>query len=187
MTTIPSTTGVGTTSQQAAAAGANSNPLNQLTNTQTFLQLLVAQLKNQNPTSPTDPTAFMTEISQLAGVESQTNLASQEQVVAADSMLGKVVTGQGSKGQVAGVVTGVLLSSSGAPELQVGTSGTTLPITAITKVTDVTTAATTGSTSGSSAGSAGTSTGSGGTSGTAGTSTGTSGSSSGTSTGTPSG
>lgn len=112
----------------------SSSPLNQLDNTQTFLKLLVAQLENQNPDSPTNPTSFMTEISQLAGVESQTSLSSEEQVVAADSMLGMQVTGQGAAGMVEGVVSGVLLSSSGAPQLTLDGSSTELALSAVTKV-----------------------------------------------------
>ncbi len=163
--TIPSTSGIGQTSPMpGSGSGSGANPLNQLDNSQTFLKLLVAQLQNQNPTSPTSPTAFMTEISQLTAVQAQTSLASEEQVVAADSMLGRTVTGQGSTGTVSGVVTGVLLSSSGAPELQLGGAGApTLPISAITQVhatpSTATAAATGAATSGSGSTSTGTSTG----------------------------
>ena len=34
-----------------------------------FLQLLVAQLKNQDPTSPTDSTAFVTQLAQFQTLE----------------------------------------------------------------------------------------------------------------------
>jgi flagellar basal-body rod modification protein FlgD len=146
MTTIPPVTPISTGStltgassapgaSATAPAASSSNPLNQLDNTQTFLQLLVAQLENQDPTNPTDPTTFMTEISQLTAVESQTNLASEEQVVAADSMIGLDVTGSGAAGTVSGQVTGVLLSPSGAPELEVGTAKTPLALTSVTSVT----------------------------------------------------
>lgn len=115
-------------------AATSSSPLNQLDNTQTFLKLLVAQLENQNPDSPTNPTSFMTEISQLAAVESQTSLSSEEQVVAADSMLGMQVAGQGASGTLEGVVSGVLLSSSGTPELTFDGSSTELALSAVTEV-----------------------------------------------------
>jgi flagellar hook assembly protein FlgD len=66
----PTSTG----SSGAAAAQGSQTPsgLNQLDNSQTFLNLLVAQLKNQDPDNPSDPTAFMTEIAQLTSVQSQT-------------------------------------------------------------------------------------------------------------------
>lgn len=146
MTMVPPTGAV----VSSGTGTASTNPLNQLDNTQTFLDLLVAQLKNQNPTSPQNPTAFMTEISQLTAVESQTSLASEEQVVAADSMIGMTVTGSSAKGTISGVVSGVLLSPNGAPELQIGSSGAQLALSAVTKVQQAaatTAAGTTGSTS----------------------------------------
>ena len=61
----------------------------------------------------------MTEIAQLTAVQSQTSLNAEEQTVAADSMLGRTVTGTGTNGQsLSGTVTGVLLSSSGRPHAE---------------------------------------------------------------------
>lgn len=122
------------------AAGTTATGLNQLDNSQTFLKLLVAQLKNQNPDNPTDPTSFMTEIAQLTAVQSQTSLNAEEQTVAADSMIGRSVSGNGANGQaVGGTVTGVVLSSSGPPQLQLSTAaGSTGPTTiALDQVTRV--------------------------------------------------
>lgn len=42
-----------------------------------FMSLLIAQLKNQDPTSPTDTTAFMQQISSMSMVEGITNLNTQ--------------------------------------------------------------------------------------------------------------
>ena len=124
-------------SAQAPAGAAPAAGLNQLDNTQTFLQLLVAQLKNQDPTNPSDPSQFMTEIAQMTAVQSQTSLAAEDQVVAADSMIGRAVTATGASGTpVSGMVDGVLLSSSGPPELQVG-SGASAQDVALTSVTQV--------------------------------------------------
>jgi flagellar basal-body rod modification protein FlgD len=139
MTAIPPIS-TGSTSGSGAASGATSNTgLNQLGNAQTFLQLLVTQLQHQDPTNPTDPTAFMTEIAQLTAVQSQTTLSTEEQAVAADSMIGRSVTGQGaSGGNVSGIVSAVLLQASGAPELEIGTGSSAIdvPITSVTKVSD---------------------------------------------------
>ena len=117
----------------AAPGAATGNPatsgLNQLDNTQTFLNLLVTQLKNQNPDNPSDPTAFMTEIAQLTAVQSQTTLNADEETVAADSMLGRTVTGLDADGKkITGTVTGVAIGSSGPPTLQVDGTGSTAPI-----------------------------------------------------------
>ncbi len=126
-----------TQAPQAAAAATQGGGLNQLDNTQTFLQLLVAQLQNQDPTNPANPTQFMSEIAQLTAVQSQTTLNAEEQTVAADSMIGKSVQGVAAGGaKVDGIVTSVLLSSSGPPTLQVGT-GTTAQDLALTAVQQV--------------------------------------------------
>ncbi len=138
MTTIPSITDTSGISAPAASAS-SATGLNQLDNSQTFLQLLVAQLENQDPTNPTDPTAFMTEIAQLTAVQSQTSLSAEEQTVAADSMLGMTVTGDTSTGaSLSGSVTGVLLSSSGAPTLEVNTGSAQPQDLSLTSVTSVT-------------------------------------------------
>jgi flagellar basal-body rod modification protein FlgD len=109
--------------------------LNQLDNTQTFLNLLVAQLKNQNPDNPTDPTAFMTEIAQLTAVQSQTTLNAEEQTVAADSMIGRDVSGQSSNGKaVSGTVSAVVLSAAGPPQLELGAGGPSVALDAVTRV-----------------------------------------------------
>jgi len=62
----------------AIASAASSNPSaatqlstssNQNPNEQMFLQLLVAQMKNQDPETPTDPTAFVSELAQFSELE----------------------------------------------------------------------------------------------------------------------
>ncbi len=153
-----SATGAAGSAGAAGAAAGQSGGVNQLANTQTFLNLLVAQLKNQNPDNPTNPTSFMTEIAQLTAVQSQTNLNAEEQTVAADSMIGRTVTGNGASGQqISGTVTGVLLSSSGPPQLQIsdpaaaaGSKPTTISLDAVTRVYSATTAATTPTSTGTS-------------------------------------
>ena len=42
------------------------------TNKEMFLQLLVAQIKNQNPLSPTDGVQFLTQLAQFTEVEQLT-------------------------------------------------------------------------------------------------------------------
>ena len=145
--TYINTQNTGATASPSAATAQTPTGLNQLDNTQTFLNLLVAQLKNQNPDNPANPTSFMTEIAQLTAVQSQTTLNAEEQTVAADSMIGRSVSGTGAGGsQVDGTVTGVVLSSSGPPTLQlIGANGVTsgLPLDAVSKVYTATTAVTT--------------------------------------------
>jgi len=131
----PTTSGTSGTGAAAAQGTQTPSGLNQLDNSQTFLNLLVAQLKNQDPDNPSDPTAFMTEIAQLTAVQSQTNLAAEEQTVAADSMLGQTVTGTAANGQkVSGQVTSVILPTTGGPELTLAGQTGTLSLAQISQV-----------------------------------------------------
>lgn len=60
----------------AAAAAAASDSSNSLANQSTFLQLLVTQLKNQDPSQPMDGTTFVTQLAQFSDLEQ--NLASRQ-------------------------------------------------------------------------------------------------------------
>jgi flagellar basal-body rod modification protein FlgD len=54
------------TSNQKSAA---QDPSTKLANEQTFLQLLVAQIKNQNPLNPSDSMQFVTQLAQFSELE----------------------------------------------------------------------------------------------------------------------
>lgn len=79
---IPSVTTAPNSTQQTAATsstspqGLNSPGLNSLVSEQTFLQLLVAQLKNQDPLNPQDGTQFVAELAQFSSVEQQLQMRS---------------------------------------------------------------------------------------------------------------
>jgi flagellar basal-body rod modification protein FlgD len=60
---ITSATTTGTTNSSSAS------PLSGAANEQMFLQLLVAQLKNQDPLSPADPTQFVSQLAQMSELE----------------------------------------------------------------------------------------------------------------------
>jgi len=57
----------GTTSPDTKTS--KTDPTSKLANEQTFLQLLVAQIKNQNPLSPTDGTQFVSQLAQFSQLE----------------------------------------------------------------------------------------------------------------------
>jgi len=63
---------------------ATSSSITQATSSQigkdTFLKLLAAQLKNQNPLNPTDDQQFLAQMAQMSEVEQVTNLAQGQQV-----------------------------------------------------------------------------------------------------------
>ncbi len=96
-----------------------------------FLQLLVAQLKYQNPLNPQDGAQYMAQLAQFASVEQLTNISQAQhdsgmwqQALMGSSMIGKEVTGTGPGGAtVDGQVTGMKLTSSG-PLLELEGGGT---------------------------------------------------------------
>jgi flagellar basal-body rod modification protein FlgD len=55
-----------TTDPTASSAVSN---VDGLANEDTFLQLLVAQIKNQDPTNPTDSVQFLTQLAQFSQLE----------------------------------------------------------------------------------------------------------------------
>ena len=59
-------TGADTSTNPAAS---NSTSSSSLANETTFLQLLVAQIKNQDPTQPMDSTAFLSQLAQFSQLE----------------------------------------------------------------------------------------------------------------------
>lgn len=63
-----SNTNTGQTSPSQTQS-ANASALSNASNEQMFLQLLVSQLKNQDPTNPVDGTQFVSELSQFSQVE----------------------------------------------------------------------------------------------------------------------
>jgi flagellar basal-body rod modification protein FlgD len=125
------TTGTtGTTGTTAASGSQSTMPVNQ---TQ-FLQMLMAELKNQNPMNPnsSDPMSFVTELAQFTSVEQETNtaeststLASGQSNATAIALIGHNVnyTDPTTQAPGSGVVQSVEFTSTG-PTLTInGTSG----------------------------------------------------------------
>jgi flagellar basal-body rod modification protein FlgD len=148
-----------TTSQPTAAASTGSSGIatdvngNPLVNPSTqmdensFLKLLTAQLKYQDPMSPTDSQAFVQEQAQFSMVEGILNvekslkaLTSTMQLGQDIDMIGKQVTWSNTDGSTAsGLVSGVATDSTGAITLTVGGSNvdpaTLISISAATSTT----------------------------------------------------
>lgn len=94
-----------------------------------FLMLMMAQLQNQDPLNPADPTQFMSELAQFSSLEQQNSIAtstaaqaSQEQTNSALALLGHTITYTDSNGIAqTGTVSKVDFGSTG-PTLTVGTT-----------------------------------------------------------------
>jgi len=111
-----------------------------------FLNLLVAQLRYQNPMAPSDPSAMLQQTAAFTQVETMQRLAATQQqllglqraTVAAD-MVGKEVTAQATGGaQVTGVVDGVRFTGTG-PVLLLGDRE--VPVEQVTGFSSVTASA----------------------------------------------
>jgi flagellar basal-body rod modification protein FlgD len=111
---------------QGSTANTSSLGTAGLLDPQTFLSLLVDELKYQNPLDPTSSSDFMSQIAQLSQVEQLSSVSSASQMDEAAGLIGKTVTADGaSGGAISGVVTGVTNGSSG-PLLNVGNSTVSL-------------------------------------------------------------
>lgn len=119
---IPTVTNSSNTQQSAATSststpsGTGSASLDPLVSEQTFLQLLVAQLKNQDPMNPQDGTQFVAELAQFSSVEQELGMHSDLDSI--KSLLTTEANQQTGQGGQSGQT-----DSSGSS----GTSGTTQP------------------------------------------------------------
>lgn len=77
----------GTPAAPAAPASPAATGASSLANEDVFLQLLVAQLQNQDPDNPVDGTTFVTQLAQFTTLQEETQSASD---------LGQILTGVNS-------------------------------------------------------------------------------------------
>ncbi|AGZ46348.1 flagellar hook assembly protein FlgD [Actinoplanes friuliensis] len=115
----------------------------------TFLKLLVAQLKYQDPSNPADSTQFLAQTAQFTQVEKLGQIAEMmqaQQLIGASALVGRTVTFQDANGTTqTGVVTKTKLNGDSEPTLVVG--NTDVQLSKVTEVQQATTGpATTGQT-----------------------------------------
>jgi flagellar basal-body rod modification protein FlgD len=119
MTVAATNSATAASTTAASSSSTNSSAgVNGTLNYNEFLNLLVAQLKNQDPTNPADPTTFVSQLASFSSVEQQVNanskldsLLTQTAISQAGSLIGKTVTS--SDGSTSGLVASVLITSSG--------------------------------------------------------------------------
>ncbi|KMO32661.1 flagellar hook assembly protein FlgD [Methylobacterium aquaticum] len=106
------------TSAAAAAAKAGSSFAASM-NSDTFLTLLMAQLKNQDPTKPMDSTAYVGQLATFSQVEQATktnqkldSLLASSFLDQADTVIGRTLTS--ADGTTTGTVQSVRVTSDGA-------------------------------------------------------------------------
>ncbi|RTE94379.1 MULTISPECIES: flagellar hook assembly protein FlgD [Bradyrhizobium] len=124
VTSATDTTGKSDLTSQTTTTSSNSVDYN------TFLQLLIAEMKNQDPTNPMDTSQYMSQFAQLSTVEQamQTNskldaLLSSQSLSQANGLIGKTVSFTDSTGaSFSGKVVSVAINSDGSiATLQDGT------------------------------------------------------------------
>ena len=119
-TTIP--TGANQTSQQTSKTAVDY---------QSFLKLLIAEMKNQDPTKPMDSTQYVAQLATFSQVEQsvQTNtkldqIMQSSALSQADALIGRSITS--ADGKTTGIVSSVTLASSGL--IAVLQDGTQVPV-----------------------------------------------------------
>lgn len=112
------TTSTNSTSSTSSTTSTSNNTVDY----NTFLQLLIAEMKNQDPTNPMDTSQYMSQFAQLSSVEQamQTNtkldlLLSSQALSQADGLIGKNVSFTDSTGATfTGKVASISINSNGS-------------------------------------------------------------------------
>jgi flagellar basal-body rod modification protein FlgD len=122
-----------TTSTTSPTATTASSGTGSLGDQDTFLQLMVAQMKYQDPMNPTDSSQFLSQTAQFTALEKMTDVADQmallvqsQTAFGASSMIGRTVRWVDDTGaEQTGTVGGTTFTASG-PLLSVGGRAVTL-------------------------------------------------------------
>jgi flagellar basal-body rod modification protein FlgD len=127
----------------SASGSGSSSSTSALTNItpNDFLQMLITQLKNQDPVNPTSSDQILQQISQIDNIEATVKLSSSLTSVATDQgfqtasgLIGKKVQGvDGSGNPVSGTVSSVSFAN-GAASLNVGNQ--TMQLSGISSISD---------------------------------------------------
>jgi flagellar basal-body rod modification protein FlgD len=109
--------GIGAATTQSVTTGPSSGSASSV-DYGAFLQLLVAQLKNQDPSKPMDSTQYMAQLASFSQVEQSMiangkldALLSSVAIEQAESVIGRTVTS--ADGKISGVVVSVKITNAG--------------------------------------------------------------------------
>lgn len=127
------TVGFQTTTAASAVSTASGNQPASKTQVdyQSFLKLLVAQMKNQDPTQPMDSTQYVAQLATFSQVEQSVQMNSKldqmlqsSALAQADAIIGRTI--KSADGTVSGKVAEVRLTSSGITAVL--QNGSTVPV-----------------------------------------------------------
>ncbi|MCV0393769.1 MAG: flagellar hook assembly protein FlgD [Rhizobiaceae bacterium] len=123
--------GVSTATASGGTNGSSSSPAKATADYETFLKLLVAEMKNQDPTNPMDSTEYVSQLASFSSVEQSVQLNKKLEMILesnslaqADAILGRHVTSQ--DGTKSGIVAQVIIASDGV--VAVTEDGTKIPV-----------------------------------------------------------
>ena len=116
--TVAATSGVASAAQQGSTSASTASATQSL-NYNDFLTLLMAEMKNQDPTQPMDPAQMVSQLATVSevgqAVQTNTNLASlltATSLTQAEQLVGQTITS--SDGSTSGQVASVSVTSTGA-------------------------------------------------------------------------
>jgi flagellar basal-body rod modification protein FlgD len=119
---VTSATSTSSTNSASSSTGGTTSTSSNTVDYNTFLQLLISEMKNQDPTNPTDTSQYMSQFAQLSTVEQavQTNskldsLLSSQALTQADGLIGRTVSFTDSTGaSMSGKIVSVSINSDGS-------------------------------------------------------------------------
>ena len=112
------------TSSNVPAAGLSNTPANMQINQTDFLQLITAQMKDQNPLSPSDPTQFVTQLegmSQVSAMQSMQASMQASSIMSGTSLIGHSILAPGTTATLAtgGAIGAAVNAPAGTSSLNV--------------------------------------------------------------------
>ncbi|MCW6508526.1 flagellar hook assembly protein FlgD [Lichenifustis flavocetrariae] len=138
-----------TSSSSAGSSASSTSSSSPTVDYNSFLQLLIQEMKNQDPTSPTDPTQYMSQLASFSNVEQgvQTNsklstLLTTSSLTQAENLIGKTIASS-SNSSVSGVVQSVALATDGTAKATLA-NGTKITLDNTITVSGTTTGTATG-------------------------------------------
>ncbi|WP_250003431.1 flagellar hook assembly protein FlgD [Actinoplanes sp. M2I2] len=136
---IPGFSGASAAAAATGATGTEKEKSKTLGDRDTFLKLLVAQLKYQDPSKPADSTQFLAQTAQFTQVEKLEGIADMlkgQQLITASSLVGKTVEFMDPSGaRSTGVISAAKLNGDSEPMLRIGT--TEVPLSKVTEVQEI--------------------------------------------------
>jgi flagellar basal-body rod modification protein FlgD len=118
VTSATDTTSTSSSSSTSSTSTSSSNTVD----SNTFLKLLIAEMKNQDPTNPMDTSQYMSQFAQLSSVEQATltnskldSLLSSQALTQADGLIGRNVSFTDTTGAaITGKIASVSINSDGS-------------------------------------------------------------------------